>query len=77
MRDGGPIDYWPWRSGERGEGVLDRIYRIYRIYRIFLEGGVLIVPPVPVVPFLMPVPTIAPRSFPTVWKPVHIIMANR
>ena len=30
------LDYWPWRSGERGEGggvVLDRIYRMGRIGR--------------------------------------------
>ena len=24
-------DNWPWRSGEREEGVLDRIYRMSRI----------------------------------------------
>ena len=38
---------------------------------------VLLVQPVPVVPFPLPVPTVAPRSLPTVWKPARIIRANR
>ena len=47
----GAYRYQPWRLGERGEGVLDRIYRMGRI-----GGRVPLVSNVLVVLFLLPCP---------------------